>query len=305
MAGGKFPEDFPAVLQLHPVTGEKIQPVTTIQLLNGAQVRSSNESLPEFVQEKNAQLGITQTHQTMLIEEMGWRLNVTPSGSNGLVISNVSYQDVFFIFSMFIPWLAIGSPCKFDHQYFLNRKITGPFVYVFADGFVVWARYGFGNFSTMDQAFYFLNNGSLYPLMQVTTPAVLDFVPLYIDFDVINVANKVFNYYPFGSGDDFHLAVAEFSRIGGGATPVGQSFNIKIENSMPGLNASARVFFNAGDNPVQYVARWLGFNTLVHPLLNLRGLEIVSQDIVYVYLMQNISTGLFGPRIELIKTIVD
>ena len=305
MVEDRFPEGFPDILKLHPVTGEIIQPLRTIQLPADAAKRNVQESFPEFVQEKNAQLGITQTGQGILIEEMGWRLNVFPSSNFGLTINNVFYQDVFFIFSMYIPWLAIGTPCKFAEQYFLNRKITGPFVYVFADGFVVWARYGFGKFSTLDQAYYFLGNGLIYPLMQFTTPAVLDFVPLYIDFDVINTSNTVFNYYPFGSEDNFHLAVTEFNRTGGGATPAGQSFNIKIENSMPGIKAAAIVHFNADDNPVQYVARWLAYNIYVHPLLNLRGLEIANRDIVYVYLMQNISTGLYGPRIDLSKTFVE
>jgi len=65
------------------------------------------------------------------------------------------------------------------------------------------------------------------------------------------------------------------------------------------LKASARVSFNPADHPVQYITRWLGYNLLLHPLLNLRGLEIVNSDIVYVYLMQDLSTGLFGPKIEL------
>ena len=287
------------------MTGEIISPLRTIQLPADAAKRSVQESLPEFVQEKNAQLGITQPGPNIPIEEKGRQLNVVPSDNFGLMIIDVSYRDVYCIFSMFVPWLAIGSPCKFDEQYYLNRKITGPFVYVFADGFVVWARYGFGKFSTLDQAYYFLSNGLIYPLMQFTTPAVLDFVPLYIDFDLINTANSVFNYYPFDSGQDFHLAVAEFSRTGAGATPAGQSFNIKIENSIPGLNVSATVHFNADDNPVQYIARWSGFNIYVHPLLNLRGLEIVNRDIVYVYLMRNISTGLCGPKIELSKSVIE
>ncbi len=128
----------------------------------------------------------------------------------------------------------------------------------------------------------------------------MQFVPLYIDFDIISTANTAFNFYPhLSSGENYHLAVTDFSRVGSGATPVGQSYNIKIENRVPGLQATARVNFNAPDHPVQYITTWLGYNLLVHPLLNLRGVEIVNRDIVYVYLMQNISTGLYGPKIEL------
>lgn len=299
MAEYKFHEDYPEAFKVHPQTKEMIKPVKIIAVEGLA--RSSAAQIPDFVQEKNAKLGIAQDNPMMLIEEFGWRLNVTDTNSTGLVISSVFYQGVFFIFNMHVPWLAIGTACKFDYQYFLNKKIAGPFVYIFEDGFVIWARYGFGHFSTMDQAFYFLADGTCYPLMQVTTPAVLSFVPLYIDFDVINTANTVYNYYPHDpSGLSFHLAVTDFSRIGGGATPVGENYNIRIENSIPGLTALAQVSFNAADNPVQYVTAWLGYNIQVHPLLNLRGLEIVNRDIVYVYLMRNISTGLFGPKIELI-----
>ena len=128
----------------------------------------------------------------------------------------------------------------------------------------------------------------------------LSFVPLYIDFDIINTANTVYNYYPhIPSGLNFHLAVTDFSRIGGGSTPAGENYNIRIENSISGLSASARVSFNAPDNSIQYVTTWLGYNMQIHPLRNLRGVEIVNRDIVYVYLMQNISTGLYGPKIEL------
>ncbi|NLZ93689.1 MAG: hypothetical protein GX922_06735 [Firmicutes bacterium] len=295
----RFPEDFPAAFKLHPITGEKIELNGTTQQSNGEFFKRSKQTLPKFVQEKNAHLGITQNDAEM-IELMGWRLNVVPTDDRGLVINSVFYQDVFFIFTMYVPWLAIGSPCKFDKQYFLDRKIAGPFINVFNDGFIVWARYGFGCFSTLDQVYYFFNNGTCYPLLQLITPAVLDFVPLYIDFDVTNQLNTVFNFYPFDqNNDNFHLAVTEFSRIGSGATPEGQNFNVKIEGSIPGVNASARVHFNPNDNSVQYVARWLGYNPLVHPLLNLRGAEIVNRDVVYVYLMQNLTTGLYGPKIEL------
>ncbi|NLP37994.1 MAG: hypothetical protein GX357_10100, partial [Firmicutes bacterium] len=236
MVENKFPEDFPAALQVHPVTKEKIKPRKIMPLSDVGSTRSAAVKVPEFVREKNAQLGITQNNPTMLIEEAGWRLNATDTSDRGLVISSIFFQDVFFIFDMHVPWLAIGTPCKFEHQYFLQKKITGPFVYVFADGFLVWARYKFGHFSTLDQAFYFLSDGTCYPLMQLTSPAVLSFVPLYIDFDVINTANTVYNYYPHvASGLDFHLAVTDFSRMSSGATPVGENYNIVIVNSIPDL----------------------------------------------------------------------
>lgn len=298
MVESKFPDDFPAALQLHPETKEQIEPTAIMPLTEAKFTRSTVQQVPDFIHEKNEQLGIVQSNPPLLVEEKGWRLEVTDSDSVGLVIGSVFYKDVYFIFNMHVPWLAIGRVCKFEHQYFLDKKIAGPFIYIFADGFLLWARYKFGHFSTLDQAYYFLSNGSCYPLIQLTSPAVLSFVPLYIDFDLINTANTVYNYYPQGI-KAFHLAVTEFSRVGGGATPVGQNYNIKLENSIPGLTASARVSFNSPDQPLQFVARWLGYDISIHPLLNLNGVEIVDRDIVYVYLMQNLASGLYGPKIEL------
>ncbi|HOP69919.1 MAG TPA: hypothetical protein PLY18_09160 [Bacillota bacterium] len=292
--------ELPHAFRVHPETGEELNPVRTGPILGGAHSRSSTRPVPAFVSEKNDRLGIAENEEPIPVEEMGWRLEVTASEEAGLIISSVFFDNVFFIFNMHIPWLAVGTPCEFKEQFFLDKKIAGPFLFVFENSFLIWARYGFGRFGTLDQAYYFFSDGVCYPLIQLTTPTAINFVPLYIDFDVINTNNTVFNFYPHLSGDkNFHLAVTDFSRMGGGATPEGKSYNIKIENRIPGLKASARVSFNPADHPVQYITRWLGYNLLLHPLLNLRGLEIVNSDIVYVYLMQDLSTGLFGPKIEL------
>jgi hypothetical protein len=254
MIENKHPEDLPAAFKMHPFSGEKLEFSDTAQKLAGEVLkRSSKQALPRFVQEKNEQLGITQ-NDSELIEIMDWRLEVVSTDDRGLVINSVIYKDVFFIFTMYVPWLAIGSPCKFEKQYFLDRKIAGSFINVFNDGFIVWARYRFGCVSTLDQAYYFFKNGSCFPLLQLITPAELDYVPLYIDFDVATRNNTVYNFYPQNK-NYFHLAVTEFSRIGGGAAPEGQKYNIKIEGSVPGINASARVHFNDNDNSTQYVAR--------------------------------------------------
>ena len=168
----------PAVFRSHPITGEKLNPVRTTQILDNALSRISARQIPEFVHQKNAQLGITQINSTIPVEEMGWQLDVVASDNIGLVINSVFYQDEFFIFNMHLPWLAIGTPCKFEKRYFLDRRIAGPFVYVFDDGFLIWARYGFGHFSTVDQAYYFLSNGVCFPLIQLTSPDVINFVPI-------------------------------------------------------------------------------------------------------------------------------
>ena len=133
MVENKFPEDFPAALQVHPVTKEKIKPRKIMPLSDVGSTRSAAVKVPEFVREKNAQLGITQNNPTMLIEEAGWRLNATDTSDRGLVISSIFFQDVFFIFDMHVPWLAAGTP-KIEHQYFC-KKDNWAFVYVFADGF--------------------------------------------------------------------------------------------------------------------------------------------------------------------------
>lgn len=133
-------------------------------------------------------------------------------------------------------------------------------------------------------------------------PSVLDFIPIYIDFDVINPSNTVFNFYPPGTVKAcWNLAVTEFSRLAAGATPQGESFNILISNRTPELEAQAIVDFAESDNAIQYVARWSGYNLDEFPLFNLGGREIVNQDIVYVYLIRDAAMGFFGPRVRLQK----
>jgi hypothetical protein len=289
-----FPKDIGEMISKHPLTGEKLE------LLS---IEATPESPPPEPQPEPPEKVIPPEFQSIgvadVIDQNGWSLSFTATEIRGLNISNVFFRDVHYIFFLTVPWIGKGSPCDLE-QFFLNERISGPFVLNFPNGFAIWARYGFGNGDTLDQAFYFFDDGTMLPLMLHTGPTSIDFVPLYIDFDIINTLNTVCNFFPPGvANTSWNLAVSEFSRQGAGATPPDGSYNMMITNCTSDLKARAIVEFNPEDNAVQYVARWQGYNIDAFPLLNLRGLEIVNADIVYVYLINNPPEGFFGPTVRL------
>ncbi|MEW5920335.1 MAG: hypothetical protein AB1796_05135 [Bacillota bacterium] len=298
----KFPENINTMFSKNPATGETLELLDVNDEFDKQAFSTSNVHLPEWVREKKVKLGFNPYINTINLH--GWSVSFEATKNRGLVIFDVIYQKVYFIFSLLVPWVAQGDPCDLN-QYFLQKKIAGPFVLKFTNGFLIWAKYKFGRFSALEQVYFFFDDGSFFPLILYTGPSILDFIPIYIDFDVIDPRNIVFNFYPPGVVEtSWNLAVTEFSRLGAGATPEGESYNILIANSILGLEASAIVDFKKRDRANQYVARWLGYNLDEHPLLNLRGLEIVNEDIVYVYVIRKAPTGLFGPRVRLQKSII-
>lgn len=292
----EVPRDIGEMIARNPVTGEKMELLSVEGNFEAAPPVPEPEPEPQgkqFPPEFKAS-GVTDT-----IERNGWSLTFTATETQGLAISGVSFMGVQYIFLMMVPWLGQGVPCNLT-QFFLDQLIAGPFVLNFPNGFAVWARYGFGEGNSLDQAFYFFDNGNMFPLMLLTGPTPINYVPLYIDFDVINTLNTACTYYPPGvEKKSWNLAVTEFSRLGRGETAPDGNYNIMITNCQTDIRARAVVEFSPQDNAVQYVARWLGYTIGAFPLLNLQGFEIVNRDIVFVYLVTDPPQDFFGPTIRL------
>ncbi len=293
----ELPEDIGKLISQNPLTGERMELLN----IDGSFAMMPPPQGPGEVQSKSIHPGFGSIGGANTLEQNGWSLNFFATEDRGMTVSDVRYRGVFYIYFLTLPWVGQGTPCNLN-QFQLSERIAGPFVLNFPCGFALWARYGFANGDTMDQAYYFFEDGTLLPLMLHIGPTRLDYVPLYIDFDVINTANNVCNYYPpVETKSSWNLAVTEFSRRADGATPPGENYNIMITNQNDRIQARALVEFNLEDNAIQYVADWVGFDIDSFPLFNLRGLEIVNTDVVYLYLANNPGPGLFGPRIRVQK----
>jgi len=289
-----LPRDIGEMISKNPLTGEKLELLNIDDSFESPPLESQPEPPEKQIPPEFTSVSVADT-----INQYGWSLSFTATDSRGLNVSYVSFRDELYIFFLTVPWIGQGSPCDLE-KFLLNERISGPFILNFPNGFAIWARYGFGNGDTLDQAYYFFEDGTMLPLMLHTGPTAIDYVPLYIDFDIINPVNTVCNYYPPElASSSWNLAVTEFSRMGAGATPPDGNYNMMITNCHTDLKARAIVEFNPEDNAVQYVARWVGYNLDAFPLLNLRGEEIVNWDTVYVYLISNPPEGFFGPRIRL------
>lgn len=289
-----LPKDIGELISKHPLTGEKMELLRVDDTFESSPPESQPEQPEKQIPPEFQPIGVAE-----IINQNGWSLNFSATEDRGLTISNVSFRDVHYIFLMVVPWLGQGVVCNLV-QFFLNNRISGPFVLNFPCGFAIWARYGFGEDRTIDQVYYFFDDGTMLPLMLLTGPTLINYVPLYIDFDIINTTNSACNFYPPGvEKKSWNLAVSEFTRLGSGATAPDGNYNIMITNCLSDLKARAVVEFNPEETVFQYVARWQGYNIDAFPLLNLQGFEIVNRDIVYVYLSSDPPEGFIGPRIKL------
>lgn len=308
MSALQFPDEVSRALQVHPKTGEKLELLEIIQEPGRGSRVTPTEDLPSWVSEKNGREGVNPAHWSHF-ERYGWSLFFDTT-DRGLVIRSVRYQDTFFIFKMLVPWLAHGDPCHLT-QYFLKTRLAGPIVFIFPTGFVIWAKYKFGRYSTLEQAFHFFEDGTFYPLVYHRGPSTLRYIPIYIDFDIITASkNFALTYYPWavlpGKAErEWHLAVTEFERVSSRVVPEDGNYNIILENWHPPYLANARVEFNERDHATQFVSKYIDYHLDKHPLLNLRGHEIVQQDLVYVYVIQRAPTGLYGPRVSVEAFVPD
>lgn len=295
----EFPREVNRVFRVHPGTGHELE---LLKVIYNHLPGPPSSPLPEFVFEKAGAEG--SSPGAFPLDFFGWEMEFEATNDQGLVIQNVRYNNTYYVFRMLIPWLARGGICEFSEQVYLERLKCGPLVIVFRGGFTVWAEYKLRR-GAVQQCYTFLQDGTFYPLMHYTGDQRYDYVPLYIDFDIITSGdNYALNFYPWPSLDTesyWHLAVSEYSRLGGSASPLGVDYNLILENSRADYRASARVWTREDDRAVQYVSRWLGYRLNEHPLLSLNGVEIVQQDNVYVYLMQDVGPGLHGPRVDLVK----
>ncbi|PKM79379.1 MAG: hypothetical protein CVU88_06105 [Firmicutes bacterium HGW-Firmicutes-13] len=301
MSSQEIPKEFNQSFLVHPKTGEKLKIIEVITDFDSPLLSRSNVSLPSFVQQKMKQENPTYHHYpNRHIEKYGWKVFYQAT-DQGLVLRNIIFQDNYFVFKMLVPWVAQGYPCNLI-QYFLRERLAGPFVFIFEGGFLIWAVYKIGRYSSIGQAFLFFEDGTFYPHVQHEGPSKLNYIPLYIDFDVITASdNFAHNYYPWRLhvSRNWHLAVTEYERLASGETPPDEKYNIVLRNWYPPILGKVRVEFSKRDNAAQYVAKYLNYNLNKHPLLNLKGREIVRQDLVYVYVIRNAPAGIYGPRVVL------
>lgn len=294
-----FPREVSRAFRRHPGTGRELE---LLRVIYNHLPGPSSSPLPEFVFEKAGAEG--SSPGAFPLDFFGWEMDFEATGNQGLVIRNVRYNNIYYLFRMLVPWLARGGICDFSKQVCLDRLMSGPLVMVFRGGFMVWAEYKLRR-GAVEQCFVFLQDGTFYPLMQYTGDKKYDYVPIYMDFDIIASGdNYALNFHPWpvlNTKNYWHLAVAEYSRLGADLTPLDAGYNIILESRRADYRASARVWARESDRAVQYVSRWLGYLLDAHPLLSLRGLEIVQQDNVYTYLMQGVGPGLYGPRVDLVK----
>lgn len=279
----------------HPVTGE---PLRIRGTLRDCPAVPAEEALRGRVPGKG--VGVRQEDEFRLIEAFGWRLLFAATDVRGLAVIDATFGGVFFIFETFVPWVGNGPFFDVSTVRLTNLE-TGPLVVELENGFIIAAVYRLGTDQRIMEAFLFDADGNFIPQVIYLSGPPLDFIPIYVDFDISAPSpNSATILFPH-TLSDWHLAVPEFdyARLSPAIPSPGQLddrvMNVLLFNDEVRF-AWVEAFIRPGDRPEQYVAPFLTFDIDQHPRMSIDGEDIVSTDLIYEYLIRQAVPGLYGPR---------
>ncbi|NPV52080.1 MAG: hypothetical protein HPY71_00990 [Firmicutes bacterium] len=298
------------ILPLNPCTGDKLhisRVITDISQVRQDEiiVHPSVEVEPTFADVDGKLPSKDEMSMYRWYEAHNWKLFFEATHgsefSRGLVIMLAYYRDVEYIYRAMVPWVGNGAFWNISPQYLLMDLEAGPVVFEMAKGFIIYARYRLGYKMYIEEAFYFDEGGNFIPYIYYTGSRRLDYIPIYVDFDINGPSDDSAVVYDPRALRAWNQAVCEFG-YAETATGIPASddldhrlMNVLLFNQESGL-AWVQTYLNVRDNPSQYVALWRTYDVMRHPRMNIAGGNIVRKDIVYVYVIRRAQTGLYGPR---------
>lgn len=281
-------------LPRHPVTGHPLQVLGSARHCPAVSPDPARHGSP------GKGVAVRQDEDFRLIEAFGWRLFFAATSSRGLAIVDATFGGVFFIFESFVPWVGNGPFFDVATVQLTNLE-AGPLVVDLQNGFIIAAVYRLGTNQRIMEAFLFDADGNFVPQVIYLSGPPLDFIPIYVDFDIVNPSpNSAAIFFPHPRSD-WHLAVPEFdyARLVPSIPSPGE-LDDRLTNVLL-FNDEVRfawvdAFARPGDRPEQYVAPYLTFDIDRHPRMSIDGEDVVSTDLIYEYLIRQAVPGLYGPR---------
>lgn len=300
-----------SVLETHPVTGGPLEILDIkVEFPRGDEMDLSGRiNLEEVIhpyglmtEKMPGRIGLASYR---LYEGHDWWLFFkaasTTEDIGGIVVLLAHYRGTEYIFKAMVPWTGTGPFWRVVPPYVLNVLQAGPAVLETATGFLIFARYRLGYQTSVEEFFYFDEEGNFIPFICYSGLRPMGYIPVYVDFDIQGPFDDSAAVYHPKAIQRWNQIVSEFesteARLG---VPIRHDRDHRLMNvllfNQGAMWSWVEAYVNPNDNPDQYVALWSTYDAMKHPRMSLAGRSVVRKDLVYTYVVRNAQPGLHGPR---------